>query len=285
MKAFTFSSTHLLDNIELNLYTCGHEQCEPNHAYGPAVRSGYLFHFVLSGTGQYTLLDKTYQVHAGSGFLIPPNARIFYQADSTHPWSYMWIGVAGTKIDTYLQQTTINAENPIFPFESNPILVEKLEAIIAASQLQTYKNLKIFSTLYDFFYELSEQFPNKTISHEVKQLHYIEDALRFIHTHYQDSLFIQDIAKHLSIDRSYLHRLFKQQLHMSPQQYVTQFRIEQAIQLLQTTTLTIGDIARSVGYTDTLLFSKMFKKMTGLSPKDYRIKHNPIKNTPLFVSK
>ncbi|MGL5548079.1 MAG: AraC family transcriptional regulator, partial [Culicoidibacterales bacterium] len=264
MKPFTFSANHLLDNIELNLYTCGTEQCCANHTYGPAVRSGYLFHFVLTGRGRYTILDKTYELEAGMAFFIPPNTRIIYEADTLQPWSYMWIGVVGTQVETYLAQTTIAKQTPIFT--TSPILVKKIEAIIAASQLKTSRKLKIFSSLYDFFYQLAEAFPNSDQQNETKQLNYVEDALLFIHTNYDDRLLIQDIATYLAIDRSYLHRLFKKQLHLSPQQYLTNFRIEQASKLLTTTTLSIGDISRSVGYPDTLLFSKTFKKITGLSP-------------------
>lgn len=182
----------------------------------------------------------------------------------------MWIGVVGTQVETYLAQTTIAKQTPIFT--TSPILVKKIEAIIAASQLKTSRKLKIFSSLYDFFYQLAEAFPNSDQQNETKQLNYVEDALLFIHTNYDDRLLIQDIATYLAIDRSYLHRLFKKQLHLSPQQYLTNFRIEQASKLLTTTTLSIGDISRSVGYPDTLLFSKTFKKITGLSPTHYRSK-------------
>ncbi|MGL4623374.1 MAG: AraC family transcriptional regulator [Culicoidibacterales bacterium] len=278
MKPFTFSSTHLLDNIELNLYTCGSEQCLASHTYGPAVRSGYLFHFILSGRGRYTISDKTYELQSGMAFFIPPNTRIIYEADALDPWSYMWIGVVGTQVETYLTQTAISKQTPIFTI--SPILVTKIETIIAASQLKENKKLKIFSSLYDFFYQLCEHFPDSTQQNEIKQLTYVEDALLFIHTNYDNSILIQDIATYLAIDRSYLHRLFKKQLNLSPQQYLTNFRIERAIKLLTTTSLSIGDISRSVGYPDTLLFSKTFKKTTGISPTNYRSTQQSLSKQP-----
>lgn len=50
---FNFSHRNTHDNIELNLYTCGFDQCASGHAYGPAVRSGYLIHLILNGKGIY----------------------------------------------------------------------------------------------------------------------------------------------------------------------------------------------------------------------------------------
>ena len=50
---FNFSYRNIYDNIELNLYTCGYDICKSGHSYGPAVRSGYLIHIILSGKGIY----------------------------------------------------------------------------------------------------------------------------------------------------------------------------------------------------------------------------------------
>lgn len=57
---------------------------------------------------------------------------------------------------------------------------------------------------------------------------------------------------------------------VTPQQYVINFRINKACELMSNHTLTISDISRSVGYYDTLGFSKIFKKETGVSPRKYR---------------
>ncbi|KAF6617935.1 helix-turn-helix transcriptional regulator, partial [Paenibacillus sp. EKM208P] len=81
---------------------------------------------------------------------------------------------------------------------------------------------------------------------------------------------VSDIAKYISIDRSYLHRLFKQQLNKSPQEFLLHLRIEKSCSLLRNTSLKIGDIARSVGYKDVLLFSKMFKTVNKVTPSEYR---------------
>lgn len=60
---------------------------------------------------------------------------------------------------------------------------------------------------------------------------------------------------------------------MPPQQYLLNYRVAKACELLTETLCTIGEISRSVGYQDPLLFSRMFKKVKGCSPKEYRIRH------------
>ena len=78
------------------------------------------------------------------------------------------------------------------------------------------------------------------------------------------------IAAYVGINRSYLYTLFRDQLGMSPKEYLTSFRITRAAQLLEITELSIESVALSCGYQDTLGFSKIFKARLGMTPSAYR---------------
>ncbi|WP_304681650.1 AraC family ligand binding domain-containing protein [uncultured Clostridium sp.] len=267
---FNFSYRNPYDNIELNLYTCGYESCKSKHFYGPAVRSGYLIHIVLSGKGIFKVNNNTYNLTARDGFLIYPNELIYYEADENNPWEYIWIGLVGTKVNDYLNKTSISKFNPTFKLNKHSKLINAINSIINSTKIDANKNLKILSTLYDFLFELLNEFPSSINNNKNTQQSYLDEALLFIHLNFQDNVSITNIANHLSIDRSYLHRIFKNNLNLSPQEYVLNLRLEKASELLLTTSLTIGDIARSVGYNDTMLFSKTFKKHKGLTPSNYK---------------
>lgn len=268
--SFNFSYRNIHDNIELNIYTCGYETCNSMHSYGPAVRSGYLIHIVLEGKGIFFINNKKYFLNKGDGFLICPNELIYYEADKYEPWKYIWLGFTGTKVHDYLNATTLSSSNPTFTLKSNSNLISCITSVINATKIESNKNLIILSKLYDFFYNLLEEFPNKLPSNKSISETYVEEALSYIQANYQDGITITNMAKHLSIDRSYLHRIFKKHIHISPQEYILNLKIEKASSLLTTTTLKIGDIARSVGYNDTLLFSKIFKKIKKYTPSEYR---------------
>ena len=77
---------------------CGCSQTAPLHSFGPASKPHYLIHYVLSGKGHFRFHDKEYRLEAGYGFLIQPNELAFYQADAKDPWSYLWVGFAGSRI-------------------------------------------------------------------------------------------------------------------------------------------------------------------------------------------
>lgn len=267
---FNFSYRNPYDNIELNLYTCGHESCKSKHSYGPAVRSSYLIHIVLSGKGTYKVNNTSYNLTVGDGFLIYPNELIYYEADKDNPWEYIWVGLVGTKINDYLNKTSLSKSNPIFTLSESSKLINSINSIINSTNIDTNKNLKILSNLYDFLFELLNEFPNLINSNKNAQQAYLDEALLYIQLNFQDNISVMDIANHLSIDRSYLHRIFKKNLNLSPQEYILNLKLEKATELLSTTSLTIGDIARSVGYSDTMLFSKTFKKYKSCTPSKYR---------------
>ena len=111
-----------LHNTDLNVYQCGHHDCEPGHAYGPAVRDHYLIHYIYSGCGKFYFDGNTYSLHAGDGFLIVPDKITYYQADSKDPWSYSWIGFNGLKAESYLNSANLSAKNPIFTYTADGFL-------------------------------------------------------------------------------------------------------------------------------------------------------------------
>jgi len=89
---------------------------------------------------------------------------------------------------------------------------------------------------------------------------------------YADRIGLDDIAEYVGLDAKYVCRLFRQRLSMSPYRYLTDVRMRKACRLLRSQLHGIAEVARSVGYQDPLLFSRMFKRTIGLSPTAYREK-------------
>lgn len=128
-----------------------------------------------------------------------------------------------------------------------------------AFHLTENRDLMMNSILYEYLYLLTSKFPQKNILLEEKQQSYVEETLKYIENNYYHTCNIQDIADTLNLERTYLYRLFKNKTGFSMQEYLIDYRIRKACDLLRKTTLLISDIARSVGYEDSLYFSKLFK--------------------------
>ena len=102
---------------------------------------------------------------------------------------------------------------------------------------------------------------------------YIKEAVTFIEQNFQNDISVEDIARHCGLNRSYFGTLFRQSLGQTPQEFLIQYRMVKATELLKLTRLSVQDIASAVGYSNPLHFSRAFKKVYGKSPRVWRSEH------------
>lgn len=98
----------------------------------------------------------------------------------------------------------------------------------------------------------------------------IRSIKAYISEHYAEDFSLTQISEHVYLSPSYLSKLFKRKTGENLSNYLQNFRIEQARVLLKTTDLKTYEIAEKTGIPDPVYFSRIFKKLTGLKPKDYR---------------
>lgn len=262
--------------IDLSVYHCGTEKCAPGHAYGPAVRDHFLIHFVHNGYGFFQAGGRTYHLGQGQGFLICPGIITYYQADASDPWHYSWVGFQGLKAKGYLETAGLDEDHPVFRYDRDQQVDDYFRAMAAASGMQRGRELQLLGLLYQFLACLIDsreregtagRGPDENIN---RRGLYLGKAQEFISRNYSRRITIGEIARFVGLDRSYLFAIFKEFCHVAPQEYLIEYRIAKACRLMAEKGLTIGDIARSVGYQDPLLFSKTFKRIKGESPRVYR---------------
>jgi two-component system, response regulator YesN len=98
----------------------------------------------------------------------------------------------------------------------------------------------------------------------------IQEIANYIQAHYQADISLQDIADRYSLSREYISRKFKQEMNENISDFIGRIRIEKAKLLLLNPQLRIAQIAEMIGYQDEKYFSKVFKKLVGVSPNQYR---------------
>lgn len=101
---------------------------------------------------------------------------------------------------------------------------------------------------------------------------FIRKAKQFIDQECHRDISLKEVADHIHLNPMYFSRLFKEQTKQNYSEYLTRARIEKAEQLLKETTCKIYEICERVGYRDIKHFHKIFKKINGLTPSDYRKK-------------
>jgi AraC-like DNA-binding protein len=260
---------------DLIVYQCGMEKCKPSHSYGPAVRDHYLIHFILKGQGTFYVDGKSYRLQENEGFLICPDIVTYYEADRDNPWIYSWVGFKGLKAETYLKMADLSRENPIFKHKNGSLIQSCLEDMRKASSLKYGRELRLQGLLGFFLSELIELAEKSDTDGSTQIETYIKKVIQFIETNYSRDISMDDISKHIGLNRNYFSSLFKEKMKIPPQQYLINYRINKACELMSNEGLTISDISRSVGYNDPLGFSKIFKKLKGCSPREYR--HESVK--------
>ena len=99
---------------------------------------------------------------------------------------------------------------------------------------------------------------------------YIKEALTFIEQNFQSDISVEDIAASCGLNRSYFDKIFHTAIGKTPQEFLITYRMTKAAELLKLTKLSIGDISNAVGYANQLHFSRAFKNVYGISPKNWR---------------
>ncbi len=107
---------------------------------------------------------------------------------------------------------------------------------------------------------------------EVKNKDIVYKIQRYIKNNYLKKITLTEVAEHVYLSNSYLSKIIKEELGISFTEYVNKLRVTKSQELLRTTSLSLVEISNLVGFEDQSYFTKVFKKMTGISPGKYREK-------------
>ena len=258
--------------VDLNLYQVGCKQCRPRHRFGPTVPNNFLFHSVISGTGKLETGGQTLFLKPGQGFLLCPGQISTYYADRDDPWTYTWVEFDGMRARECMTLAGLSETQPVFSPRSGANLIQQFMATLLDNHEKSpIRQIGLGMILLDEIVQSSKT----KIESSNKRLRdfYIKEAMGFIDQNYQRDVSVEEIAAASGLNRSYFGKLFKETMGFSPQQYLIQYRMTKAAELLKGSRIPVGEVARSVGYENQLHFSRAFKNSYGISPSQYRAKH------------
>lgn len=255
----------------LSVYNVGYQKCEPHYQWGPGVRDHYCIHHILSGSGYYTVREKSHRLSTGDTFILYPGTEVQYQADENEPWEYAWVGFMGTDAASIIRNTEFSKETPYIADGKIPEkqIREGLEKIYLVKGNSYEAAVAMAGALYSLL-SVFMHYSRKELQEKDAQTFYVEKAESYIQTNYSYPVTVEDIAGYVGISRSHLFRSFQNYMRKSPKEYLTEYRIKQACRLLRETDLSISAIAYSVGFENNLYFSKAFRKQKNVSPSEYR---------------
>lgn len=264
---FTAQEDH---NSYLNFRHSGMDICAPGYCYGPAIRHFYLIHYVIDGKGFYTAGKHTYALGQGDVFLILPNEITSYVADEKDPWSYCFFAFDGEGSEEMLQRTALSRENLTTHLEDDSLVALIEETTQELNRPLPNPDLYSLSQLIRMLKILADQVRVDVDTDKASMRSYVQQVLDFIHFNYAEPITVQEMAGLLSLNRSYLYRIFKEETGLSPIEYLNGYRIDRARQLLVETNIPVGQISVSTGFSTFSSFSRFFRLKYGVSPSTFR---------------
>ena len=221
-------------------------------------RSDYQIIYIEKGTGTFTFNNQKHHFGAGNVVIIRPFERQEYHFALNS--DYYWVHFTGTGTEKLLDELKLNDTffytGEFFGFK------EIFERMIKDN---TIKDMATESLLSAHLISLLSITSRKLYTSES----IIYKVIEKMQTDFQNKLSNEDYAKICGVSEYHFIRKFKKETGLTPLQYKTKIVINKAIELLETTNLNILEIARMLGFDDSLYFSRVFKKETGTSPKKY----------------
>ena len=244
---------------------------------------------ILKGSAEYTVNGETYLVSEGSAIYIGPEAVHMATALSAHTVGYdivllpqFLISLMQTaQCEQFAVPLAIHrpAAQVISPeSKEGNVILESLKRMYYTESSHYGYELFLMENLLAIWRNLIMIFPKDSEgtydNGKVLREKRMKDMLGYIQKNYPNAITITDIAASANISKSECFRCFAELSQLSPIEYVNQYRLTQAAQLLRTTAQSVSDICYLTGFNSSSYFTKKFKDYFKMTPKDYRSQHS-----------
>jgi AraC-like DNA-binding protein len=231
----------------------------------------HLLLYCVQGAGWYQLNHAEKQpLRANEWVILPAHVPHKYGADEVTPWTIYWLHFAGTQATAlyeYLQAQVPKIPTPIRPTEERLQLFEAIFSHLTltatlAGMVQASARLGHF-----LLGLLPTAGPLALLSPAAGS---IAQSIQFMREHLAHSFTVQELAAQAGLSASHYGALFREQVGRPPIVFFNFLKVQHACQLLTDSSLRIKEIAQQLGFDDTYYFSRVFSKVMGASPRQFR---------------
>lgn len=255
---------------------CGHNRLfSQRQASGgtnrPEGRKDYQLIYIAAGKGHFWFQeDKETIIDGGNLVLYRPHMMQKYRYYMEDQPDIYWVHFTGGKVEELLKPLHITETTPYLYCGTSPEYQRILHTLIQELWFRKPQFEEILSLLFQQFLVTVSREMQTELKFNSSMIPEIENATNYFHEHYSQQISIEAFAATRNMSISWFIRSFKQYHGKTPLEYILDIRITTAQYLLETSHNNISEIGAMVGYEDPMYFSKLFKRKTGFSPKEYR---------------
>ena len=234
--------------------------------------------YCTEGEGWLQIRGVKQQISAGHFFILPPDLAHAYASDQENPWTIYWMHVKGKIADDICASVMLENRGSRGTVKYSDKRIALFEEVYSAlergysSDQVTYANMCLTHFLASFQFDAMFD-----LKQETQKKDPIGMAIDFMQANIGKPLSLAEIASSVNLSASHFVARFHKKTGFSPVAYFNHLKIQKACQYLQFTDELIKEISDTLGIDDHYYFSRLFKKLMGISPLQYRKRLRPQK--------
>ena len=264
-----FHHVHFINN-----HNCGKARCEPSWEWSPSYSMpDYDLWYAMSGQGSISINGISYPVRKGCCFLLRPGDRIYASQDPDNRLLVIYVHFLIENSNDQGKTLDLN-DFPVMTHFEEPYHIENYfhRMIEMKNAKENYLDEEFDYHMKLIFLQIKREQENSSKKDHLSQKHkyVLYKVMDQIQLQLGQPVNYEELAASVGLSRRYLSQLFKRYTDLSLKEYITRQRLERAKILLTESSMNVSQIAESLGYRDIYFFSKLFKKVYGVSPTRFR---------------
>lgn len=233
----------------------------------------YVLIYCVDGSGFYVVDGKRHEVKKNQYFILPIGKPHEYGSTEGHFWTVYWLHFCGKAAHVFAEGAatpqTINVTMQSRISERINIFDEILTTLHFGDSIE---DLRYASSLLAHFLASMRYLGQFRRAKASAEKDIVEQAIHYMRENIENRITMAEVLRYVGYSQSHFSTVFKKKTGMSPLSYFNRLKVEHACQLLKTTDLKVNMICYKVGIEDPLYFSRLFSKVMGMSPSEFRIK-------------
>ena len=241
---------------------------QPFSTFQPQGRNDYYFLYMAEGGMDIWIDGAHFDIFPGDLVIYPPHTRFRYALSEGHI-AYYWIHFTGSMAASLLQECALEPNVLLHP----GLHEDAVSAILSLHRCFITRGQAFDAECAGYLAVILACTGRRTGAAKPlapPSAERVQRSLEYLHSHYSQPVSVQTLSAMEYLSPSRYSAVFRACTGLSPQQYLISLRLRGAKDLILTTDMPLGQIARAVGYEDQLYFSRLFKRSTGLTPSEYR---------------